>query len=217
MELFVSADDKNSSANILQLDQLVLALPSRDYYLKASSEGDLEAYHKYMTASAILLGASSETVAEEMSAVVKLEQRLASVRVPDEPTLPVWTRIINSQTTIAGIHTGGRSTRHQRHLPEANAAGVAARRAAAELDRVPAGGPGPSCATGRARVNCQLRNAVSGADGTHCGGHRSAGAAELRRVARRAVDDDAHDRRLPEGEWMGKSWPSIMSWNMLCF
>lgn len=81
MELFVGADDKNSSANILQLDQLVLALPSRDYYLKASSEGDLEAYHKYMTASAVLLGANADTVAEEMSAVVKLEQRLASVSV----------------------------------------------------------------------------------------------------------------------------------------
>jgi neprilysin len=36
VELYVGADDKNSSVNILQLDQLVLALPSRDYYLKAS-------------------------------------------------------------------------------------------------------------------------------------------------------------------------------------
>lgn len=79
MEVFVGADDKNSSANILQLDQLMLALPSRDYYLKKSSTSDLEAYHKYMTNAAVLLGADPETAAEEMTAVVLLEQLLANV------------------------------------------------------------------------------------------------------------------------------------------
>ncbi|XP_026480017.1 neprilysin-1-like [Ctenocephalides felis] len=58
IELYVGADDKNSSAHIIQLDQLALALPSRDYYLKNSSEGDLQAYHRYMTQVAILMGAN---------------------------------------------------------------------------------------------------------------------------------------------------------------
>ena len=63
----------------LQLDQLVLALPSRDYYLKSSSEGDLKAYHRYMTQTAILLGANKETASRELEDVVKFEMKLANV------------------------------------------------------------------------------------------------------------------------------------------
>ena len=33
---------------ILQLDQMQLGLPGRDYYLKTSSARDLKAYHRYM-------------------------------------------------------------------------------------------------------------------------------------------------------------------------
>lgn len=79
MEIFVGADDKNSSANILQLDQLVLALPSRDYYLKKSSKNDLVAYHKYMTQTAILLGADPETASNELDSVLSFEIKLANV------------------------------------------------------------------------------------------------------------------------------------------
>lgn len=64
---------------LLQLDQLILALPSRDYYLKASSEGDLKAYHRYMTQTAILLGANSESASKELEHVVKFEMKLANV------------------------------------------------------------------------------------------------------------------------------------------
>lgn len=56
-----------------------LALPSRDYYLKASSEGDMEAYHKYMTNVAVLLGANKTTANEELKQVVELERKLANV------------------------------------------------------------------------------------------------------------------------------------------
>lgn len=63
----------------LQLDQLVLALPSRDYYLKASSEGDLKAYHRYMTQIAILLGASAENATQDLEHVVMFEKKLANV------------------------------------------------------------------------------------------------------------------------------------------
>lgn len=63
----------------LQLDQLVLALPSRDYYLKSSSEGDLKAYHRYMTQTAILLGANKDTASRELEDVVKFEMKLANV------------------------------------------------------------------------------------------------------------------------------------------
>jgi neprilysin len=56
-----------------------LALPSRDYYLKASSEGDLKAYQRYMTQTAILLGANAENAARELEHVVMFEKKLANV------------------------------------------------------------------------------------------------------------------------------------------
>lgn len=56
-----------------------LALPSRDYYLKASSEGEMEAYHKYMTSIAVLLGANKTIASEELRHVVELEKNLANV------------------------------------------------------------------------------------------------------------------------------------------
>ncbi|XP_037931990.1 neprilysin-1-like [Teleopsis dalmanni] len=83
IELYVGADDKNSSVNILQIDQLPLALPSRDYYLKSSSENDLKAYHKYMTQTAILLGADPETATQELNEVVQFEINLVNASLPE--------------------------------------------------------------------------------------------------------------------------------------
>nr|CAD7453830.1 unnamed protein product [Timema tahoe] len=83
IEQWVGPDDKNSSVNILQLDQMQLALPSRDYYLKASSEGDLKAYHKYMTEVALLLGANASTAAEELKKVIQFEKDLANASLPE--------------------------------------------------------------------------------------------------------------------------------------
>lgn len=56
-----------------------LALPSRDYYQKEHSEAELEAYHRYMTNIAILLGADSKTAFEEFKKVIALEKDLANV------------------------------------------------------------------------------------------------------------------------------------------
>ncbi|XP_044734113.1 neprilysin-1-like [Chrysoperla carnea] len=83
IEEWVGPDDKNSSVNIIQLDQMQLALPSRDYYLKTSSEGDMEAYHKYMTQVAILLGANATLAKEDLRDVVEFERRLANASLPE--------------------------------------------------------------------------------------------------------------------------------------
>lgn len=56
-----------------------LALPSRDYYQKENSEAELEAYHRYMTNMAILLGADPKTAVEEFKRVISLEKELANV------------------------------------------------------------------------------------------------------------------------------------------
>ncbi|XP_024945616.1 neprilysin-1 isoform X2 [Cephus cinctus] len=83
LEQWVGPDDKNSSTNILQLDQMQLALPSRDYYLKTSSEAELRAYHRYMTNVAVLLGADSRTAAQEFEHVILLEKELAHASLPE--------------------------------------------------------------------------------------------------------------------------------------
>lgn len=57
-----------------------LALPSRDYYLKSSSNVELKAYHRYMTQIAILLGADAKTAEAELEEVVKFEVQLANVK-----------------------------------------------------------------------------------------------------------------------------------------
>lgn len=69
----------------LQLDQLELALPGRDYYLKLSSENEIRAYHKYMTEVAQLLGAKPDTASEELYKVLQLERRLANVSSQNPP------------------------------------------------------------------------------------------------------------------------------------
>lgn len=61
------------------MDQMQLALPSRDYYLKKSSEGDMNAYHKYMTNIAVLLGANKTTAGDELKQLVEFERKLANV------------------------------------------------------------------------------------------------------------------------------------------
>lgn len=101
VSVMVGPDDKNSSVNILQVwndfrdltrirlvnnfysfqvDQLSLALPSREYYLKPSSKADLAAYHKYMTQIAIIIGAQPDLAEEEMQEVLDFEILLANVR-----------------------------------------------------------------------------------------------------------------------------------------
>lgn len=58
-----------------------VALPSRDYYLKKSSESQLHAYHRYMTNVAVLMGANRQTAVEEFNRVINLEKQLANVRL----------------------------------------------------------------------------------------------------------------------------------------
>lgn len=85
------------------MDQMQLGLPSRDYYLKSSSEGDMNAYHKYMTNIAVLLGANKSTAGEELKAVVEFERRLANVS-------ELFSNKKKMKVHVSGIFTGTRST-----------------------------------------------------------------------------------------------------------
>lgn len=56
-----------------------LGLPSRDYFLKDSSAEALEAYHRYMTEIAILLGANKSTAPFELLKIIDFEIQIANV------------------------------------------------------------------------------------------------------------------------------------------
>ncbi|KAM7312255.1 putative neprilysin [Ixodes scapularis] len=84
VEQWVGPDDKNSSVNIIQMDQqLAFGLPSREYYLKEGSEKDRRAYHRLMVEVALLLGAEPEEADAQMEQVLQLETRLANISVPE--------------------------------------------------------------------------------------------------------------------------------------
>nr|XP_018908298.1 PREDICTED: neprilysin-2-like [Bemisia tabaci] len=83
VEQWVGPDDKNSSMNILQLDQITFGLPSRDYFLKESSKAALTAYHRYMSEVAVLLGANVSTVSAELLEMLNFEINLANVSLAE--------------------------------------------------------------------------------------------------------------------------------------
>ncbi|XP_065291412.1 neprilysin-1-like [Dermacentor albipictus] len=84
VEQWVGPDDKNSSVNIIQIDQqLAFGLPSREYYLKESSEKDRRAYHRLMVEVAQLLGAEPRDAHLQMERVLALETQLANISVPE--------------------------------------------------------------------------------------------------------------------------------------
>ncbi|XP_061742313.1 endothelin-converting enzyme 1 [Nerophis ophidion] len=83
--VFVSTDSKNSSSNIIQVDQSSLGLPSRDYYLnKTANEKYLTAYLNFLVELGVLLGGSEETSRVLMGEIVDFETTLANITVPQE-------------------------------------------------------------------------------------------------------------------------------------
>ncbi|XP_037108417.1 endothelin-converting enzyme 1 [Syngnathus acus] len=83
--VFVSTDSKNSSTNIIQVDQSSLGLPSRDYYLnKTANEKYLVAYQNFLVELGVLLGGSKETSRLLMGEILDFETALANITVPLE-------------------------------------------------------------------------------------------------------------------------------------
>ncbi|KAL5013753.1 hypothetical protein ScPMuIL_008023 [Solemya velum] len=82
IDCWVGPDDKNSSVNIIQLEQPTLGMPSREYYLHSESWNYIQAYLNYMTNVALLMGANKSTGPMEMFEVLKFETALANVTIP---------------------------------------------------------------------------------------------------------------------------------------
>lgn len=66
LEMWIGADDKNSTAHIIQIDQMALGLPSREYYLKPTSKKERDAYLKLMIELAVLLGNLSTALIQHL-------------------------------------------------------------------------------------------------------------------------------------------------------
>ncbi len=79
--LFVSADEKNSSMNIVQLYQAGLGMGDRDYYLQEDETFAKirEAYKGYINRLFTLAGSSPEQADAAMNAVMKVENGIAQV------------------------------------------------------------------------------------------------------------------------------------------
>lgn len=79
----IGEDERNSSRNILQLDQGGLGLPTRDYYLNKSKDDEvLVAYLNYMTKVGVLLGGEENSTREQMEDVIEFETKLANITTP---------------------------------------------------------------------------------------------------------------------------------------
>lgn len=77
--LYVGADEKNSSMNIVQLYQAGLGMDDRDYYLleDAASEKMRDAYKKFINQLFTLSGSSPEQAEAAVNAVMKIEKGIA--------------------------------------------------------------------------------------------------------------------------------------------
>lgn len=84
----VGEDKRNSSRNVIQIDQSGLGLPNRDYYLNKSSDDEvLNAYLSYMTRVGVLLGGEENSTEDQMREVIEFEKKLANVR--NYVTIPI--------------------------------------------------------------------------------------------------------------------------------
>lgn len=151
----------------VQFDQMLLGLPSRDYYLENTS---VKAYHNYMTNVAILLGANPRSAAEEFDRVIALEKQLANVRFHFVnsyfSTVKPCTAIDSNKVfTIPGIIIGNGQTKHLGDLSETNAAGITARGAAIAMARLST--RIHQSADRRGRGGRDIRDAVFRANGSH--------------------------------------------------
>uniref|UniRef100_A0A1W7RA63 Neprilysin n=1 Tax=Hadrurus spadix TaxID=141984 RepID=A0A1W7RA63_9SCOR len=83
LEQWVGPDDKNSSVNILQLDQMDLGMQGREYFLNESSRKELKAYLRLMVEIAILHGSDPDYAQREMEEVLQFEIKLANASKPE--------------------------------------------------------------------------------------------------------------------------------------
>ena len=78
-QLYVGADEKNSSMNIVQLYQSGLSMGDRDYYLLEETKTIREAFKSYVSQLFTLAGYSADQSKLATEAVMKIETGIANV------------------------------------------------------------------------------------------------------------------------------------------
>ncbi|ESO99463.1 hypothetical protein LOTGIDRAFT_158548 [Lottia gigantea] len=84
IEQWVSADDKNSEVNIIQLDQPDLGMPSRDYYLKGRHHNTVLEYENFAREVAELFGANKSIAERDIALMIDLETEIANLTIPPD-------------------------------------------------------------------------------------------------------------------------------------
>ncbi|XP_015774671.1 PREDICTED: endothelin-converting enzyme 1-like [Acropora digitifera] len=82
--MFVSADDRNSSQNIIQVQQAGITLSNRDYYFRNETDKVLVAYKEFMVKIGTLLGGEMNSTEEQMREIFQFEKKLAEIYEPKE-------------------------------------------------------------------------------------------------------------------------------------
>ncbi|OQV25628.1 Membrane metallo-endopeptidase-like 1 [Hypsibius exemplaris] len=83
ISLWIGPDGKNSSWNVLQIDQADFGMPTREYYLDNNQLYRL-AYLGLMTSIAELLGVPRTRAMTDMEEILEFETKLANISTPQE-------------------------------------------------------------------------------------------------------------------------------------
>ncbi|KAL3862599.1 hypothetical protein ACJMK2_008556 [Sinanodonta woodiana] len=95
IDMSVGQDDKNPDKHALFVDQSVLGMPARDYFLKGRADTVLMEYENYAKSIAIALGANKSTADTDMKEMVDFEIKLANFD---------WSRYIQGIFSIEGVN-----------------------------------------------------------------------------------------------------------------
>ncbi|CAB3998205.1 endothelin-converting enzyme 1-like [Paramuricea clavata] len=81
--MFVGPDDKDSSRNIIQIQQAGITLPDEEYYNRKDNDKLIVAYKDFMVKTAMLLGANDKAnVIKQMNEVLQFERNVAKIYEP---------------------------------------------------------------------------------------------------------------------------------------
>ncbi|KFM76718.1 Membrane metallo-endopeptidase-like 1, partial [Stegodyphus mimosarum] len=84
IDLSVTADYRNNTAHIIELDQTSLGMPDRTYLMRGLNDSSTAAYFKLMVKAANQLGADESTSEEELRKALDFEIMLANFSLPRE-------------------------------------------------------------------------------------------------------------------------------------
>ncbi|GFT19377.1 neprilysin-2 [Nephila pilipes] len=97
LDLSVTADYRNNTVHIIDLDQTSLGMPDRTYLVKGLNDSSTAAYFQLMVKAAKKLGADKATAEEELMQALNFEITLANFSLPREERRNI-SRLYNKYT-----------------------------------------------------------------------------------------------------------------------